>query len=85
LASQSYQISARATKKIDPDSTISSVHIEMADYSSLSSGELDELNDLLDREENGDDVNQTRLNELDLFDKWRNGDPIKSGEERDIK
>ena len=39
------------------------------DDSSLSSGELDELDELLERQDSGEEIDEDRLYELDLFDK----------------
>jgi hypothetical protein len=55
-----------------------------ADDSSLSSGEADELNELLDRQDNGEEIDEDRLYELDLFDKWRGGDELDDEEQADV-
>ena len=46
------------------------------DDSSLSSEELDELNDLLEAFDEGKAVDQQRMTELDLFDRWKNGEHL---------
>jgi hypothetical protein len=56
-----------------------------ADDSSLSSGEADELNELLDRQENGEEIDEDILYELDLFDKWRGGDKLDDEEKADVE
>ena len=50
----------------------------------MSSGEVDELNDLLDRQENGEDIDEDRLYELDLFDKWQSGEELDDEEKADL-
>jgi hypothetical protein len=52
-----------------------------ADYdSSLSSFEVDELNTLMDLQEKGEDRDQGRLHDLDLFEKWRYGEELSNDE-----
>jgi hypothetical protein len=46
------------------------------DYSSLSSWELDELDDLVERQERGLNVPESRLRNLELFDKWQNDEAL---------
>jgi len=50
--------------------------------SSLSSGEIDELNSLLDRQERGEVVDEARLYELDLFDKYQSGEILDDDEKK---
>eukprot|EP00980_Cylindrotheca_fusiformis_P029235 scaffold22766_cov131-Cylindrotheca_fusiformis.AAC.1 len=51
------------------------------DDSSLSSGEIDELNMLLRQHDEGEDVDTARLYELDLFDKWQSGNFVLDNKE----
>ena len=48
--------------------------------SSLSSWELNELDDLIKREEQGFDVPQDRLRNLEYFDRWQNGEVLNEDE-----
>jgi hypothetical protein len=50
------------------------------DYSNLSSWELDELDDLVERQEHGFDVPANRLRNLELFDKWQNDEALDEDE-----
>nr|MCU0227887.1 hypothetical protein [Bryobacterales bacterium] len=52
--------------------------------SSLSSGELEELDHLLDAQENGEDIDEDRLYELDLFDRWKSGNSLDQAEIKDL-
>jgi hypothetical protein len=52
--------------------------------SSLSSGEADELNDLLDHQDNGEEIKEDRLYKLDLFGTWRGGDDLDDEELADV-
>lgn len=52
--------------------------------SSLSSRELDELNDLLGMYEDGKPVDRRRMTELDLFDRWKSGEDLDSSEQAQL-
>lgn len=58
-------------------------HSENED-SDLSFGEVDELNELLDRHENGEVIDEDRLYDLDLFCRWQNGEEIASDKDADL-
>ncbi|KAG7369597.1 hypothetical protein IV203_027343 [Nitzschia inconspicua] len=64
----------------DADSVTESNHLSIPsleeDESSLSSGELRELDFLLDAQENGEEVDVDRLYLMDLFDRWRNNETL---------
>ena len=51
----------------------------------LSVGEIDELNELLDREELGESVDEDRIYELDLFSRWQVGEELDEEEANDLK
>ncbi|KAG9285662.1 hypothetical protein G9A89_000361, partial [Geosiphon pyriformis] len=57
-------------------------HQSIEDDSTLSSGEIDELNSLLDHQERGDVVDEARLYELDLFDKYHSGEILDESEQK---
>jgi len=53
--------------------------------SSLSSAELEELNDLLEQQETGAVMDSERLYNLDLFDKFMSGEPLDMKEQKDLE
>jgi hypothetical protein len=55
------------------------------DNCSLSSGEVGELNDLLDRPDNGEEIDEDRLYELDLFNKRQSGEKLEDEEVADLE
>ena len=57
---------------------------EDIDVASLDSAELQELDGLLDMHENGKDINEDRLYDLDLYDRWQNGEELDSQEMDDL-
>ena len=50
----------------------------------LSVSEIDELNDLLDKEENGESVDEDRIYELDLLSRWQIGEELTHEEKADV-
>eukprot|EP00980_Cylindrotheca_fusiformis_P001624 scaffold368_cov125-Cylindrotheca_fusiformis.AAC.2 len=52
--------------------------------SSLSSFELDELERLIDLQEDGEDIDEDRLRDLDLFDRWRYGETLSDDEMKHV-
>jgi hypothetical protein len=51
----------------------------------LEAAELDELNELYDRRDDGEDVDENRLYELELFDRYRQGEDLNDVESRDLE
>ena len=58
---------------------------EAKEDSSLSSGELNELNVLVDRQEKGEEVDEDRLYELDILDLWHSGKDLNYEEKTDLE
>eukprot|EP00536_Pseudo-nitzschia_multiseries_P005328 jgi/Psemu1/285694/fgenesh1_pg.99_\ len=58
--------------------------LSVSDSYSLASHEVRELDYLLDCQENGEDFDEDRLYELDLYDRWQNGDRLNEEEMSDL-
>ena len=55
------------------------------DDASLCSAEIEELDDLLDKNESGISINEDRLYDLDLYDRWQNGETLNKEETKDLE